>query len=159
MTKLADSKCPQCLEEYSSTTNKLGLLMLACKNGHKWAPRPIFVKEVGTSMRCTTASCCKSFTLPYSYHELKRAYEAWHSLKDSFLDDNSQVRRIPEDVWLIYPMVVELEPKMEASHYRYTCKHLIDNNCSIYSIRPNMCKNYPYESKCKHKDCTLGENK
>jgi Fe-S-cluster containining protein len=80
---------------------------------------------------------------------------------------------IYQDIHLIAPMVRYLgftydhPPKINPSddellgkpgtklHY-YCCKHLDPKtrDCTIYEIRPAMCRGYPYDSQCNYAKCT-----
>lgn len=96
-------------------------------------------------MRCT-GHCCKNFFLPYTYQELKQAYEAWYK---SELKWGSEGRELPQDIHLVYPMVIPRH------NQKYDCKNLLENgDCSIYDNRPKVCREYPYENKCKREGCT-----
>lgn len=107
------------------------------------------------------ASCCESFSLPYSYHRLARAYKAWRLSKKSYTWRGEE-RPLPKDIFLIYPMVIPLHggkktdkgPFPEKAYY-YTCKHFDKKNrlCGIYSIRPSMCSRYPYAQACRYEGC------
>jgi Fe-S-cluster containining protein len=78
------------------------------------------------------------------------------------------------DIELIYPMVKHLgfieqpmqgvnpAPPGTASHGNYySCKHFDreSRNCTIYEIRPGMCRDYPYRSTCNYAACTWHERK
>ena len=83
-----------------------------------------------------------------------------------------------QDIHLIAPMLVYLgympnpaksvnlsdeellgEPEPKAHFYR--CKHFDPKArvCSIYEIRPVMCREYPYGSACNYDACTWIERK
>jgi hypothetical protein len=57
MSKLADENCPKCKMRYSEKFMKIGQLILKCKNGHEWCPRPIFIQEIDLG-NCIDI-CCK----------------------------------------------------------------------------------------------------
>lgn len=117
------------------------------------------------SQRCT-GHCCKRFALPYSPTELERAYAAWHASKPCFLSDDGKDRQIPQDIHLVYPMVIPLgmhrrspatgEYLGEAIHH-YSCKHYdhTKQECTIYEQRPRVCRTYPDGNNCRYKHCTL----
>lgn len=89
--------------------------------------------------------------------ELKRNYEAWRAGKETWIDDAGTEMNHSEDIFLVYPMAIPLneDPKCCV----YTCKHLKQNgDCGIYENRPRMCINYPYETECTFKDCTMERN-
>ncbi len=82
---------------------------------------------------------------------------------------------IIQDIHLIYPMVKYLGEFDAASapvkmmdllhpqdkHHYYTCKHFDTEgrNCTIYDDRPSMCREYPYEHRCKYEACTWTSEK
>ena len=86
------------------------------------------------------SECCKRFTLPESYTTLKKAYNKWRKSET----DESQF----EDIDLIFPMLLPLdEGKVQkaadySKFYTYKCKHLVEGKCSIYTIRPKMCRGF-----------------
>jgi len=111
--------------------------------------------------RCT-GHCCRRFCLPMSYYHLMNNYKLWMAQKE--MDQHVN------DIHLIAPMVVYLghlrsgdqdeglernENPDELGHY-YRCKHLDEttNDCTIYDIRPQMCRDYPNSGTCKYNDCT-----
>lgn len=125
------------------------------------------------SDRCT-GHCCRQLTIPASPDELRKDYEDWHQQK--LLDWAGVPYELPNyrpEIHIIAPMLTHLgefdAPPIEAVHsveyppgekrHWYTCKHLIDNNCSIYEIRPTMCSDYPYSDDCNYADCTWDERK
>lgn len=119
--------------------------------------------------RCT-GHCCPAFTIPLSPDELSEAYRAWREqdYAESGLDRNG--RKKIEDIFLIAPMVEHLglfqagdaPPGCEDvgkaldkdCHY-YRCKHLGEaGDCTIYDIRPAMCRRYPGGRACRYAGCT-----
>jgi Fe-S-cluster containining protein len=69
------------------------------------------------------------------------------------------------DIFLLYPMLnyiksdyIHPEVKSEKSNekiYHYTCKHF-DNSkriCTIYDVRPTMCRIYGVKSVCNNPKC------
>jgi Fe-S-cluster containining protein len=48
----------------------------------------------------------------------------------------------------------------EGAHY-YSCKHFDhkDKVCTIYEIRPEVCRAYPYGKKCEYAGCTWTSHK
>jgi len=104
------------------------------------------------SKKCGGA-CCRRFTLPYPPEQLKEKYLAWYRR-------DYERETIPQDIHLIYPMVTYLgfmrsEPYQQNELHWYTCKHLDEETslCKIYEIRPKMCREFPYESKCPYSGC------
>lgn len=101
--------------------------------------------------RCT-GHCCKNFPLPYSHSDLKLAFEAWRKGESEWKDLNGKPHPLPQDIHLIYPMVIPLPVK---DQFRYDCKHLDgQGDCTIYENRPRMCVDYPYGKMCQKKGCT-----
>ena len=111
----------------------------------------------GSLFDATSAMCCRNFTLPFSPEELKVRYCEW---LDAF---NKGKPYYPlKDIHLVYPMLIykgkfKAETTGEDSaieQYHYTCKHLDRHTgtCSIYDIRPDVCKTYP-NYKCSYEGC------
>ena len=94
--------------------------------------------------------CCQDVRLSESPEILERAYSFWK--KTPSIDPNFS------EIYLIYPMLqFKYENPEEDLPYHYSCKHFThDNNrtpaCSIYEIRPGMCKNFPYYDDVKYLD-------
>lgn len=136
--------------------------------------------------RCT-GHCCRDFTLPYSPQELLDGYKRWQSSGSSreqiAMGAQSQPEmRYPMDIHLVAPMVIPLgryydKPEVfvlpleeaqqarfthdDGAPYHYTCKHFdpATDNCTIYEIRPQVCRDYPYERSCNYAACTWKERK
>ena len=87
-----------------------------------------------------TGQCCERFFLPRSPLELWTQYEDW-----LIAGMSSEL-----DIDKIAPMVTPLE--QEGSGYWYSCKHFDTETrlCKIYESRPNMCRDYPYDSPCRY---------
>lgn len=86
--------------------------------------------------------CCQDVRLAEDPALLKRAYEFWiksPSIKPTF-----------SEIYLIYPMLeFKFENTAEDLPYHYRCKHFKHDDtglpaCSIYEIRPRMCRDFPY---------------
>jgi len=114
--------------------------------------------------RCS-GHCCRSFYLRFSPEQLK----AWA--------DGSQPHTYkPEEIKKVADMVIHLGPaddpntnrpvladrlgnvipnQADGGHY-YTCKHhnTATGNCDNYENRPDMCRDYPYQDRCRYKACT-----
>lgn len=95
--------------------------------------------------RCT-GHCCRRFFLPFSPDELKAAYfRKMGAATDGLL---------LEDIDLVWPMVRFIEQDTNGGHF-YSCRHLQPNgDCGIYSVRPAMCRDYPYGASRNFQDCT-----
>ncbi len=90
--------------------------------------------------RCGT--CCNDVRLAESPDMLKKAYEYWRTLPS--VDPKFS------EIYLIYPMLMfKYENLKEDLPYHYSCKHFTRSTdglgiCSIYEIRPRMCREFPY---------------
>jgi Fe-S-cluster containining protein len=86
--------------------------------------------------------CCQDVRLAESPDILQKAYEYWK--RSGSIDPDFS------EIYLIYPMLTFLfEKKEDDLPYHYRCKHFGiggDNlpACSIYEIRPRMCRDFPY---------------
>lgn len=136
-----------------------------------------------TTDRCT-GHCCQNFYMPLSPDELERGYRRWSTDGGTQIQMNGK-RDSPiyRDIHLIAPMVVYLGPdakmsrcvnptdetllgKPELPSHRYRCKHFDPKAkvCTIYDIRPAMCRDYPGEdwpnasiekrATCNYAGCT-----
>lgn len=95
------------------------------------------------------ALCCKSFPLPVDYLYLKDNYEKW--LRNTPKEDYTQI----QDIWILYPMLIPSNKSREIDKkifYYYSCKHLINDRCSIQDNKPEICKRF------SKKDCICIEN-
>jgi len=71
--------------------------------------------------------------------------------------------RKPLNIDLTYPMLTfykkdRCHPSLgdvSADVYHYTCKHFDSETklCTIYDIRPQMCRDYPENNKCDNPKC------
>lgn len=123
--------------------------------------------------RCM-GECCEDIGVRLSPEEIKASYFYWLSKEKNagsyklskstslLLDSN---HKIYEDIHLIYPMLVFVKKdyyhpenptkKSKDAVYHYTCKHFNTENrkCSIYDIRPAMCRSYPDGKACRNPKC------
>ena len=127
------------------------------------------------SDRCT-GHCCHHFTLPMAPDELWAKYTATmkeleNPQADQITMGGAPDARTVQDIHLIAPMAIYLGKKEDSpmpvvegytprkDQHWYTCKHLVNGNCTIYEHRPAMCRNYPYGEDCNYADCTWDERK
>lgn len=117
--------------------------------------------------RCT-GHCCQNFYLPFSPDELDRSYRRWKSGGEQIHMNDGKSGPIFKDIHLITPMVVHLgftdkEPRQivksggpPVKAHRYRCKHFDAKAkvCTIYEIRPAMCRDYPGKAGCNFAACT-----
>lgn len=122
--------------------------------------------------RCT-GHCCQNFSLLWSPEALRDAYQRWLAQASggvSITKARASAYPFPIDIHLIYPMVEYLgDNAPEVKHinplpeladgkreYRYRCKHWdpATGDCTIYDIRPQMCRDYPGEKGCNYVACT-----
>lgn len=117
--------------------------------------------------------------MPLSPEELAAGYQRWLGRDSQALTMNkAEIAPLYQDIYLIAPMVVYLghtnkhPPKVnptdaellgnpeEQGHY-YRCKHLDPKtrDCTIYEIRPAMCRGYPYNNECNYARCTWKSRK
>ena len=128
--------------------------------------------------RCT-GHCCEKFSLDLSPEELAAGYQRWLGRQTEPLTMNqNEPTRLYQDIHLIAPMVTYLghldkhPPRVnptdaellgqppERLHY-YRCKHLDPKtrDCTIYEIRPAMCRTYPDAGACDYAACTWKSRK
>jgi Fe-S-cluster containining protein len=94
--------------------------------------------------------CCQDVRLAESPETLKTAYEFWK--KSSRIDPNFS------EIYLIYPMLTfKYEHAAEDLPYHYCCKHFTADDkgtpaCSVYPIRPKMCRDFPFYEDAKYLD-------
>lgn len=100
-----------------------------------------------------TSLCCRRYFLPVGPKELREDYEKWKK-KEPFRW---------KEIELVYPMSRHLgvfkctvggKPTEEYQHH-YSCKMLDKETgvCTIYDIRPDMCRKYPYDGVEEVKAC------
>lgn len=129
--------------------------------------------------RCT-GHCCREFWLGFSPEELMGAYHRWQQGgrgERATMSGTSQERELAE-IHLIAPMVIHLgytdqDPRRvnptdadlkgeKIKGHRYRCKHWDSKtgDCTIYDIRPVMCRDYPGRGKgCNYAACTWRSRK
>ncbi|MBN1534238.1 MAG: YkgJ family cysteine cluster protein [Spirochaetes bacterium] len=94
--------------------------------------------------------CCQDVRLAESPEILQKAYEFWRKSK--------KVDPSFSEIYLIYPMLTfKFENEEEDLPYHYYCKHFTRDSdglptCSIYPIRPAMCREFPYYESVPHLD-------
>ncbi len=94
--------------------------------------------------------CCQDVRLAEPPDMLERAYRYWK--KSPSIDPGFS------EIYLIYPMLkFKYENPTEDLPYHYRCAHFSvtgDNlpACSIYEIRPRMCRDFPYYNDVSHLD-------
>ena len=94
--------------------------------------------------------CCQDVRLAESPETLETAYTYW--IKSPKIDPKFS------EIYLIYPMLTfKFENEDEDLPYHYLCKHFTHDDqglpaCSIYSIRPSMCRDFPYYDDVKYLD-------
>jgi len=94
--------------------------------------------------------CCQDVRLAEPPDMLEKAYAYWKKTKSIDPDFS--------EIYLIYPMLSFLrEMPGEDLPYHYRCAHFThDENgipaCSIYEIRPRMCRDFPYYEDVKYLD-------
>lgn len=108
------------------------------------------------------------------------SYKQWlssQSGKEPLMMNDIRVPFAHSDIHLIAPMVEYLgddapQPRLinvyrhkgaekDPKNYRYRCKHFDrkTRNCTIYEIRPWMCRHYPGPIGCRYAACTWEERK
>lgn len=120
--------------------------------------------------RCS-GHCCEQFSLPIGPEELEANYRRWLTDGEPIGMNNQHPRTYYQDIHLIYPMVRYLgfhdrdPPKVNPTNvgavHWYTCKHFDpkSRDCTIYDIRPQMCRSYPGSAGCNYAECTWHEVK
>jgi len=94
--------------------------------------------------------CCQDVRLAESPELLEQAYSFWK--KSRKIDPNFS------EIYLIYPMLFfKFENQAEDLPYHYHCKHFSRDEqgvpcCSIYEIRPKMCRDFPFYEGVEHLD-------
>ena len=124
-----------------------------------------------------TGACCRKFSLTLSPEELDRAYRRALPKGTALLRTGQDPDPIYNDIHLIAPMVVYLgddarppryvNPRVMGQlpdaprEYFYRCKHFDGKAkvCTIYDIRPQMCRDYPSGGRCNYAACTWTERK
>lgn len=105
--------------------------------------------------KCSGA-CCQRIVLPrFNQQDLRECYLAWLNGAAEFTGPSGTFPVIL-DIFLLYPM---LQPVGwdELNRQVFACKNYIKETglCSIYEIRPAMCRQYPNGVKCSCEGCTV----
>ncbi len=134
------------------------------------------------SNRCT-GHCCTALWFPFGPEQLLDAYERWKAsgskpIYKCGIEPNRESMTVYQDIHLVAPMLTylgflkkppckmvnptndDLLGKRKGAHY-YSCKHFDHKKkiCTIYEIRPQMCRGYPYGKKCNYTGCTWKSHK
>lgn len=123
--------------------------------------------------RCM-GECCKDIGLKISPEEFKGSYLKWVlNSGDANIDtvvmtvknEDIKIDRDLSEIYLLYPMLTYIKKdychpesdgkKQDCIIYHYTCKHFDNKNkvCTIYNIRPYMCRSYPNSKFCRNPKC------
>jgi len=132
--------------------------------------------------RCS-GHCCKAFQIGgLSLEELQHEYECWLrgqtgerlTMSGTSLEEGRRFRAMKTvrgDIHVVYPMLIPLgkvkknplalvddqgpAPKDWEGIHMFTCKHFQGGNCTIYDVRPLMCRSYGLQEKsCEFVECT-----
>ncbi len=103
-----------------------------------------------------SGDCCQNIKIVgFTQGDLRAAYIAWLNGASEFHGETGTFP-VMQDIFLLYPM---LRPKGLDSDVNqvFTCKHfdLETKLCTIYEIRPTMCRMYPNNKKCPCDGCTI----
>ena len=92
-----------------------------------------------------TGQCCEKFWLPYSPEELREYYVKIYKYKETDPLFYAELEQIA-------PMVIYIGPTENGNGHWYTCKWYDKETtmCTIYEVRPDMCRNYPYDQACEY---------
>jgi Fe-S-cluster containining protein len=111
--------------------------------------------------------CCESFYLNSLIGQediiekifLFEALLFWKYVNKDLVDIVAERNRFKSEIDFNYPqtdmtvlkfMLVKKEKMGE-----YGCRFLVDNKCSIYPYRPEMCKDYGTKYPCSHEGCSM----
>lgn len=142
------------------------------------------IKKSKLQDRCT-GHCCQDIGLMISPKIIETSYHNWilknlyndglHVDRDcpvlasSLLQLCPQHTQIIQDIHLVYPMLVflyedDIHPDggiqiKDKTIYHYSCKHFdkVKKICTIYEIRPRMCRTFPNNGFCGYEKCTCRE--
>lgn len=103
-----------------------------------------------------SGQCCQSITVSgFTYADLRAAYLGWLRTEAEFSGPSGTFPMI-QDIFLLYPM---LKPKGldEQGQEVFSCKNFEPTTglCTIYEIRPTMCRLYPSRGRCPCTGCTV----
>lgn len=100
-----------------------------------WALVLSYVADQARGARCT-GHCCRRFSVDL----------------DALTDPK---RNVVDGNYLRDMLVLLDEPPRDAARYLMACRHFDGRDCTAYSSRPRMCRDYPYGRPCKYDDCTF----
>lgn len=106
--------------------------------------------------RCT-GHCCERFTIPgESYESLRDIYTQWQT---------AGCPPTANSIDILFTMLKKVGIsdvrnnglRLEAPVQWYTCKHYdrARHLCTIYDVRPLMCRAYPNGEPCTYAGCTM----
>lgn len=107
--------------------------------------------------RCT-GHCCKAFTLPCSMDVVKLKVEEGTVTDGAIIADMlipmyaGPYAGMPDDIRAKVDKVAASNRTDEPA-FVYTCRHFDGANCTNYEGRPDMCKAYPYGTRCEYRGC------
>lgn len=100
-------------------------------------------KNEYSCIRC--GNCCRLATSEYSYEQLKQRAMRGDKYSKDFVSVFVPYKS-DEEAKLANPEYFKLLEEMmeDQKVYYYYCPKLIDNSCSDYENRPNICKEFPH---------------
>jgi Fe-S-cluster containining protein len=141
-------------------------------------------KTQNTQTSTCSGHCCRAFQIGgRTYESLKSEYEAWlENEKNGGSVTGMSMRaglerryerlqlQTHHEIHIIFPMLIPLgklkhnPEKLINTHEEnagetgvdfYSCKHLSKEGlCTIYDIRPQMCRSYGMGQTCEYEECT-----
>lgn len=97
-----------------------------------------------------SGACCTVFQFSVTPERLRTREP--HGPDDAFLAD-MLIELTPEEA----ERRIEALPDCTYKAYvpgvpYYTCRHFVEDtgDCSMYPVRPRMCREYPYDHECHH---------
>lgn len=100
--------------------------------------------------------CCQNITIKgLSKDDLRAAYLAWLNDATTFMSSQG-VMPVMQDIFILYPMLFPVGMDADGKHV-FSCKHFDEKTrlCTIYEIRPTMCRRYPNNNPCRIGGCTM----
>lgn len=102
--------------------------------------------------------CCRAITLnlpPEKVAQIAAVYDYWNATGRPCSHDAQFVVKHFKFIRMTH---VEPTSGMHEHGFKraeYRCDALVDNKCSVYAERPNLCRSYPHIERCLVLGCTV----
>lgn len=100
--------------------------------------------------RCVPSWCCAYPLIAVTSKDIKRLAKGFGMTEEEV--KSKHLRRVKDEKqWHLRQRQNEYRGKI--------CKFYIDNKCSVYEHRPDVCREFPYKERCHYYDFLEAERK